>query len=128
MRKYSMIKVYSGAANVSGNATGYSNRAVIGKIHAIVVKYDSSSSALTDIEIKDTFTSLDILDIDNSNTNSIYTPRVPCMDYQGNILYYEATDAKWIPEPIPIMGLISLGITNQTQGKGVTIYLLVEEY
>ena len=125
--KISTTTLASGAADASGDAVATSN-VLKGKILAIVLDYDASSNAGTDVTITakiGTF-SQTVLGIDDANTDAVFYPRVGVEDTAGTALVYASTDV--VPTEFPVDGTITITIADQTEGKGVTAYITMEVF
>ncbi len=126
--KISTLTIASGAADSSGDAVATKGPAK-GKILAIVLDYDASSAAGTDVTITakiGTF-SQTVLNISNANTDAVFYPRIGVEDTTGTALVYTANNDV-VPTEFPVDGIVTITVADQTEGKGVTAYITMEVF
>lgn len=121
-----IIKLASGAADVSGDATATTRSPVNGIIRAIELVYTASSHANTDVVIKEEGSTTDttILSLSNANTSGWFYPHNYAESIAGSDLTYDG--AEEIPVPFYVNRLLTITIADQTEDKSVTAYIYLE--
>jgi len=122
-----IIKLDSGGADASGDATATTTNPVNGIIRGIELVYDSGSDAGTDVVIKEEGISSDqtILSVSNANTSGWFYPYNYAEDTGGTDLTYDGTHK--IAVPFFVARRISITVADQTENKSVVAYIYVEK-
>jgi hypothetical protein len=113
-----------------GGAGSDTKETVRGNIKAVHVVFDASSNANTNVTLTDEWASpgasQTIFADTTFNTSAWYYPRAYAQTTAGVDLTFDGT--RKVPAQFTICGQLKLAITDQTATKGVTVYVLVEEY
>lgn len=122
-----IIKLASGAADASGDATATTSNPVNGIIRAIELVYTASSDAGTDTVITEEGNTTDttILSLTNANTNGWFYPHNYPEDVAGADLTYDGTEE--IAVPFYVSRPLTITIADQTEDYSVTAYIYVEK-
>ena len=128
MVKAQRIKVYSGVAAADGTAEAQTNQ-VHGKIMRVDLDYDASMAATCTVAIGEVDTKPEegILII-TGNTDTAYYPKRLMTDITGEFNTAEYSAGNDIQGDYVVSAPVRISITNATAGKGVTAYLVVEEW
>lgn len=123
-----MTRIYGtqlrGVADSSGDAVVKTQHIVSTIIHAVYIKYDSSSAAGTDVTVSDEF-GQEILKVSSNNTSGMYYPRVNTTDNLGTDLVYAALGEK-VHDKFVVNSKLTLTIDDQTEDKGVLVTVFGE--
>lgn len=124
MENLEVVKISSGNADASGDATNTSAGVVHGKIEKIYVAYDASSAAGTDVTIATTSTPAEtIFSLTDTNTSAMYYPRHELHTPVGGVFYFNDDGDEEVPGVFFINDVVTLTVAQQTEGKGVTVYI-----
>ena len=129
VRKLTALSLPSGNADASGDATGTTTKTFTGRILAINLVYDATSAAGTDVVIStvaDGNTAQTVLTVNNANTSAWFYPRtVPVTAANANFTY---DGTRTVPAEFVVHGRLRIVIDDQTEGKGVTAIIVLEEF
>lgn len=126
--KIQRIRINSGAADASGDASAYCNP-VTGKILAVHVNYPTNTCTV-DIDTDGELKSQKIIDLAAANTDAVYYPRVALHDNTGTAIDLSDTeggDTAMYGEFV-VHGRLKLTIASATEGESVTVDVIYEAY
>lgn len=117
-----VIRLVSGDADASGDAV-VTVDTLPGKILSARIDYDGTSASGTDVYITDG-DSQSIVSVEDTNTSVTVYPRTYAQDEEGTDLTYDAT--RLIPTEFVVHTPLTLTVDDQTEGKGVTVTVVME--